>query len=313
MKWILAVLSTFLALVILEGGLRFYYHSHLNYSFEMWQYAQQFHQGVEDLRSHIHRPQTKGQVMGHVLSINSAGFRDREFEPEPKQGTYRILSLGDSFTLGFGVAAEETFSKLLERELSQADLTVEVINAGVGNYNTSQQLESLQRQGLKFHPHHLLLNIFLNDAEKTQVEEAGLGWTIYFLFASLPRRLGKMNFLGRYQNSFTGESWNTYQRTLTQIHTITQQQGIKLTVSLLPDLRQLSPYPFLAIHRKLIDFFKQHNIMVIDTLHRFTNLTHRHYWVAEDDPHPNSAAHRIIASEIARQMDLRMKGPKNVK
>jgi hypothetical protein len=59
-------------------------------------------------------------------------MRDREFTLARREGTTRILTLGDSFTFGFGVEAEQTWPKVLERQLRSRVRggPVEVINAG---------------------------------------------------------------------------------------------------------------------------------------------------------------------------------------
>ena len=69
--------------------------------------------------------------------VNSAGFRDREFDRERRAGTVRIAALGDSVTFGYGVALEESFPKVLERILNETRPGHEVLNFGVGGYNTS--------------------------------------------------------------------------------------------------------------------------------------------------------------------------------
>lgn len=66
----------------------------------------------------------------YVVSINSLGFRDREFSPV-KPTPYRILVLGDSFTYGWGVDIEQTWAKVLERNLKNRQVEVEVANLGV--------------------------------------------------------------------------------------------------------------------------------------------------------------------------------------
>lgn len=63
-------------------------------------------------------------------SNNSQGFRnDRDFITPPAANTYRILSMGDSFTAGYRVGQEETFSYLVERKLAEqhADRNIEVM------------------------------------------------------------------------------------------------------------------------------------------------------------------------------------------
>jgi len=47
---------------------------------------------------------------------SAQGFRDHDYGPKG-DSTYRILCLGDSYTMGTGVELEETFPKVLERLL----------------------------------------------------------------------------------------------------------------------------------------------------------------------------------------------------
>jgi hypothetical protein len=50
---------------------------------------------------------------------NSQGFRnDKDFAIPPAENTFRVLSLGDSFTGGYRVGQDQTFSFLVERSVS---------------------------------------------------------------------------------------------------------------------------------------------------------------------------------------------------
>lgn len=51
------------------------------------------------------------------VHINAHGTRGPEFQIEKPPGTFRILSLGDSRTFGWGVADEDTYSRRLEQLL----------------------------------------------------------------------------------------------------------------------------------------------------------------------------------------------------
>lgn len=89
------------------------------------------------------------------ISINSKGLRDREFPYEKPPGTRRILCLGDSFTFGYGVRADETFAKLLERSLNESDSSNhrwEVLNAGIGSTGTAHQLALYETECYKYSP-----------------------------------------------------------------------------------------------------------------------------------------------------------------
>ena len=49
--------------------------------------------------------------------------RDDEFEVEKPKDTFRVISVGDSFTFGWGVANDETYPQQLEELLEALDLT----------------------------------------------------------------------------------------------------------------------------------------------------------------------------------------------
>ena len=67
-------------------------------------------------------PGSKGRIVTPEFTtkvlINSKGLRDREYKYAKPPGTRRILCLGDSFKLGYGVEADQTFAKVLERLLN---------------------------------------------------------------------------------------------------------------------------------------------------------------------------------------------------
>jgi len=61
------------------------------------------------------------------VEISSQGLRDREFRPVPSKETTRVVAIGDSFTFGWGVRAEESWPKVVE---SSGNESLEVINFG---------------------------------------------------------------------------------------------------------------------------------------------------------------------------------------
>jgi hypothetical protein len=75
----------------------------------------------------------------------------------------RIVSLGDSFTIGYEVAFEDTFSRVLERELGRWGQRVEVLNAGVSGFGTAEECAYLERELWKYSPDLVLVSFFVND------------------------------------------------------------------------------------------------------------------------------------------------------
>src|ERR1051325_4431947 len=88
------------------------------------------------------------------LNTNAKGLRGKKnFSYRKKQGTIRILILGDSFTFGDDVSDEDTYSSYLQRMLPE----VEVINMGVHGYGHDQMLILLKEEGIKYEPDIIIL------------------------------------------------------------------------------------------------------------------------------------------------------------
>jgi len=85
------------------------------------------------------KPNTSGRIItgefNALYEINSFGHRDKERNKKKKNNLTRILVLGDSFTVGFSVQQNETYSAVLEQLLTSQNKSVEVWNAGVIAYS----------------------------------------------------------------------------------------------------------------------------------------------------------------------------------
>jgi lysophospholipase L1-like esterase len=64
-----------------------------------------------------------------TAATNSIGIRDREVSVG-KNDRFRVLAMGDSFTYGWGVQAEQSWPKVAEKLLGQNGREVEVLNLG---------------------------------------------------------------------------------------------------------------------------------------------------------------------------------------
>ena len=69
------------------------------------------------------------EEFSYQARINNLGFRDRDF-PVRRSSAKRVLAIGDSFTYGWGVDAENSWPKVMERELRQGGLEIEIANLG---------------------------------------------------------------------------------------------------------------------------------------------------------------------------------------
>ncbi len=110
-----------------------------------------------------HEPNSskKNEVEGHAfrLGYNGHGFRLPEHDFKKTRGVFRIVVLGDSFVDGSEVGDDETFTWHLQQQME----ALEVINLGVYGFSTAQELITLERVGLRYHPDLVVLVTMTND------------------------------------------------------------------------------------------------------------------------------------------------------
>src|SRR5213082_3545313 len=101
-KIIPLVASLLIGVLALElYALWLYSRPSLHFGFEMWKYAKTLKIRAENAEMG-HRPNSEAFLMGVDVKINSLGLRNREISTAKPPGTYRIVVLGDSTTLGWG-------------------------------------------------------------------------------------------------------------------------------------------------------------------------------------------------------------------
>ncbi len=101
---------------------------------------------------------------GATCNTNAYGLRDHDFPKIGPDGEFRILSIGDSTALGFGVEEADTYASRLESLLRErTDRRVEVINAGVPGYASTQLRLYLEHRGLAFDPDLVIVETNFND------------------------------------------------------------------------------------------------------------------------------------------------------
>lgn len=94
----------------------------------------------------------------YTMTTNSKGVRaDGDISYEKADGVKRIVLLGDSFAMGYGVDLEDTFSSRMQKSLEESGVNVEIVNLGVPTYGNAEELVLLKEEGLKYQPDLVLL------------------------------------------------------------------------------------------------------------------------------------------------------------
>src|ERR1700719_3843946 len=313
---IVLVIAILFGCIAMEVALRVIFAHSMDFSMEMWKYAVKLKRPVAnpDL-SFAHAPNRSAFLMGVPVSINSEGLRDREFSLDKPPGVYRIMMLGDSTTFGWGVKQEDTAAKLLERKLN-ADLPagynrVEVMNTGVGNYDTVQEVTYYETIGWKFHPDLVVLVFFINDPEPVPIEKKGFLIGRSYLVAFATNRID-----GVLRHTGARPDWKTYyaslydddrpgfqacKRALISLENSTRSHDAKLLVAILPELHQINgdSYPFKAEHQKIKDVMAAANMPVVELIDGLKDRgPEETLWVTALDDHPNAKANNLISDQL---------------
>ena len=114
-------------------------------------------------------PGTGGHFFGCDVSINQGGFRDDEYALAKPEGVSRIIALGDSITFGTGLGVDETWSSYLRLHVGKRAPGTQVLNMGVGGYDTVQEVRFLERTGLAYDPDYVILGYCVNDLATVSV------------------------------------------------------------------------------------------------------------------------------------------------
>ncbi|MFB0534945.1 MAG: SGNH/GDSL hydrolase family protein [Anaerolineae bacterium] len=164
----LVVFGVLVALATLEGGLRSQYHllpPAIEKEHRFWQY--------DPLLGWSKIPGAEGPFVGYEyhthVKINSKGLRDDEVSYQKPPEEYRVLALGDSFTVELEVEKEQVWTEILE-ELLSTEGAAQVINAGTRGYGSDQEYLFLREEGLKYSPDLVLVAFFVNDVLSNRLD-----------------------------------------------------------------------------------------------------------------------------------------------
>ena len=306
---ILLIVSTVCSLLFLEGILRGLYPYYKNYNSEMWRYGKDIKKISGDARvSHEHQANKKGEYYGVTIATNSNGWRDREYTERPEK--YRLMILGDSITLGWGVKNEDSYPRILERLLKSKGRDVEVLNTGVGNYNTQNEVYAYLKKGQQFHPHEIVVGYYINDTEVIKPTQNPVQYFLMttYLFslaadkwltfrAKVFENFQYTNFYSSlYQSSFRGR--HATEEAFSVLSQHCQKEKIRLSVAIIPEMHQFKNYPFPEVAQFVQSVGAKQQFPVADLLPNFLNETPSSLWVSMEDAHPNAAGQAIIASGI---------------
>ena len=310
-----AALAAFGSLAIttlgIESFVRFIIDDGMQYDLEMGKYALEVKQLSRDpLIGHEHAPNRQAILMGVEFKTNSKGLRDHEFLFERSPGKLRILMLGDSLTVGWGVRSEDTFSARIAQKYRGKNIDAEVINTGVGNYNTIQEVEYFFTEGYKYKPDIVVLNFSFNDAEPVPDDHppSGLARICYsciFIqgrWDTLQRKFfGEYDWTDYYLSLYgdgQARGWLNAKKYVGKLADYCRTNHINLLIANLPELHDVQNYRLQSITTLVHQAANEYGVAFVDLLPYLKDRDSSALWVTPADPHPNALAHSLIARGI---------------
>ena len=95
-----------------------------------------------------------------AFTTNAQGFRAREnFERAVPAGKYRVVALGDSYTMGYGVGDDSTYPARMQA----ACPVLQTVNMGQGGYGVDQDYLWYKRDGAKLDANLLVFAVIAHD------------------------------------------------------------------------------------------------------------------------------------------------------
>jgi len=100
--------------------------------------------------------------------FNRDGVRDRTHAKEKPAGTWRVVCLGDSVTVGPDGRPQDAYPQILQARIDALGPGVEVFNVSLWGWATRQERIAYPRIVRRYRPDQVILGICLNDFEEMQ-------------------------------------------------------------------------------------------------------------------------------------------------
>ncbi len=306
--------STILITLFFEISLRIAYSYFANYNTEMWRYSKELKVPEHNPNlPFVHRKNIIKNLYGVEFITDENGFRIGK-DQEEKIGTRKILFLGDSFTVGWGVSFDSTISNLVEG-FFETSTNIESINMGCGNYNTIMEVELFKQKGISLKPEIAILSFYINDLEDTPRILSNFEYyfmTNFYLYGFLFDKYIKLK--SKYDSDFINNYYQNQYSNSTRIRKnadairrlaqLCKINNVKLLIVNIPDLRNLSDYKYNFVSKYINGVADELNIEFLDLFSSVKGSESNRLWVSDEDPHSNGYANNIFAKAIYNKINI---------
>lgn len=303
---LMIVLSLLLALGLGEIAVRLKNSSMKNYDIEMWRYANELKRRSDiAVLGHEHLPSRCALLESVEICTDAHGLR-KSSTPPPIPVRRRILFLGSSVTLGWGVAESETLASRLSA-MFPPDEKVEVLNAGIGNYNTVRYVTRFKQRLTDLKPTDVVVHYFVRDAET--LDAGGGNWLLRHSELAVMSWIATTRYLWKSGNKTLEQHYQEVYRpdapgfiamraTLHELAAYARAHNIQIYLAMTPDVHDLKDYKLGFIHDQMRAVAEEEGYKYMDLYPAMKDLTPQMLWAMPGDPHPNALGHKVMAEAI---------------
>ncbi len=304
------LMSVCFIFILLEISLRIKNSLILDYDIEMWKYSKKLKlESPNPLINHIHRVNSSAKLQDIDININSLGIRGNDEDLKKwSNAQKKILIIGSSITLGWGIEEDYVLNKIIEKKASEQDLNWIVLNGGVGNYNTERYINNYLENYSKLEPDTLIVQYFINDAEILDSRKGNfftrnfhIGVFFWKYISLIKSDVRKETIFEHYTNVYELEKRNNYvNKYISKLNSHCIENNIRCIILYTPDLNLISSINKLRFANEYVkNISNDLDMEFLDLTKNFINLREKKLTnLNYNDKHPNSFSHKIMGNLI---------------
>ena len=313
-NFLILITSITIIFIVIETFLRIKNHFVINYDVEMWKYSKELKTAVKNSKiNHIHKKNKSAILQNVEIKINSLGMRGDEEDIQNWQSSdLKILFMGSSIMLGWGVKEKFVLNNIVEDLAKKNDKSWATLNSGIGNYNTQRYVNNYLENNKNLNPDIIIVQYFINDAEILTSNRGNLitrnfhlGVLLWKYISLFEDDLSVRNIDDYYKKIYKDEKTNKIvKRNLLKLKKHCKDKNIRCILVYTPDIDLLkSGYNFKFIKKYLLEIVKELDMEFLDVTDAIkNNINLKMTNIEYKDRHPNSKAHEIIGETIYKYL-----------
>jgi lysophospholipase L1-like esterase len=273
----------------------------------MWRYAKDLKRRSDDPHLDFDHVKSRSSVLQNVtIRLNEWGLRGGPVEPL-HDGGRRVLFLGGSIALGWGVPEEQTVEARLEKMLRDRGEQVQVLNGGVGNYNADRYVSRYFKELTGLNPTDIVVHYFLRDAEDLPagggnvfLRNSELAVTLWIASHRLFDKSGEGSLVDHYRAVYqeNAPGFVVMQSRLKALADDAERRHIRIFLAMTPDVHNLVDYKFEFVHSIMRRVAEADGYTYVDLLPAMRGRPPQELFAMPGDPHPNALGHQLMADAI---------------